>query len=166
MRASDAQLAQLLERYGLAPPAIGGSDSLAASRGGHIGLLRLLRDDAGAKLEFTLGRTRVTAEPPHSFEEAKQIVDQVRSEAALPHDSSFEHMVAGLLLKATTLFEECTASCFELRSLHLHPTSYHIGGATLIHPKPIRVKAPLDGKSREVRSVFSVRPGASMRPPR
>lgn len=166
MKATDAQVAQLLERYGLAPPAIGGSDSLAASKGGHIGLLRLFRDDAGAKLEFTLGRTRVTAEPPHNLDQAAIIVGDVRSKAAFAHDPSFEHMIAGLLLKATTLFDQCAASCLELRSLHLHPTSYHIGGATLVHSKPIRVKAPLDGKSRDVRSIFSVRHGASMRPPR
>lgn len=166
MKASDAKVKQLLERYGLAPPAVGGSDSLAASHGGRVGLLRLLRNDAGARLEFTLGRTRVTAEPPHSVDEAEVIVGELRSKAALPNDPSFEHMVAGLLLKATTLFDDCAASCFELRSLHLHPTSYHIGGATLVHPKPIRVKAPLDGKSREVWSVFSVRHGGSMRPPR
>lgn len=166
MKATDAQVGQLMERYGLAPPSIGGSDSLAASQGGYIGLLRLLRDDAGAKLEFTVGRTRVTATPPQRLDEAQRIVAELRSKAALPHDPSFEHMLAGLLLKATTLFDQCAASCFELRSLRLHPTSYHIGGATLVHSKPIHVKAPLDRKSRQVRSVFSVRHGESMRPPR
>src|SRR5579871_859487 len=131
MKANDTQLALLLDRYGLAPTAIGGSDSFTASQGGHIGLLRLLRNDAGAKLEFTLGRTRVAAEPTRTFDRAEKIAHEVISKAGLANDPSFEHMLAGLFVKATALFEECAASRFELRCLHLHPTSYHIGAATL-----------------------------------
>lgn len=166
MRATDDEIARLLARYEIAPVAVRGSDSMKAARGGRIANLCIDREDHAERLILTVGRKEVGGDPPHDLTEARAIVGELRSEAAIPDDPSFEHMLADLLVKAVKLFEETQATRFELSSLRLHPTSYHIGKATLLHDKPLRVKARLGPDSHDRRAVFDHRHGDSIKNPK
>jgi hypothetical protein len=166
MRATDDEIARLLARYKIAPLAVRGSDSMKASRGGRMANLCIAREDGAERLILTVAGKRADGNLPHDLAGARAIVGTLRSEAALPDDPSFEEMLADLLVKAAKLFEETGATRFELSSLRLHPTSYHIGKVTLLHDKPLHVKARLEPDSHDRRAVFDHRHGDSTRFPK
>jgi len=166
MRATDNEIARLLARYGIAPLAVRGSDSMKAARRGRMANLLIAREENAEILTLTVGGKRTRSNRPHDLAEARAIVVALRSAAALPDDPSFEHMLADLLVKAAKLFEETGATRFELSSLRLHPTSYHIGKATLLHDKPLHIKARLEPDSHDRRAVFDHRHGDSTKNPK
>jgi hypothetical protein len=166
MKATDKELARLLARYEIAPLAARGSDSMKASRGGRVADLLIAREEDAEMLTLTVGEKRTRSNLPHDLAEARAIVGTLRSEAALPNDPSFEHMLADLLMKAARLFEETGATRFELSSIRLHPTSYHVGKATLLHEKVLHVKARLKPDSHDRRAVFDHRHGDSIKNPK
>jgi hypothetical protein len=54
----------------------------------------------------------------------------------LPHDPSFERMLAELLLRASKLFENAHATKLEFSFV-----TYHIGEVTLLTDKPLHAEA-------------------------
>ena len=166
MKATNGEIEQLLARHGIAPLAMRGSDSMEAARGGRAASLCIAREGNAEILTVTVGGKRAGGNPPHGIAEARAIVEALRSEAALPNDRSFEHMLADLLVKAAKIFEETGATKFEMSSIRLHPTSYHIGEATLIHDKPLHVKARLESDSHDRHAVFNHRHGDSTKFPK
>ncbi len=166
MEATKTEIDRLLERSGIAPLEIHGTDSSAAARGGREGNLCIVRSDGRDIAVLTVGNGRADGPVPHNLAEALAIVQMLRAKAAIPDDASFEHMLGDLLVKATKLFEESGATKFELGSLRLHPTSYHAGSATLIHDKPLHVGARLEPDSHDRRAVFDHRHGDSIKNPK
>ena len=166
MKATAIEIARLLERNGIAPIAAEGTNAREAARGGREGNLCILHTGDRDLAVFTIGEHRAEGAPPHDFAEALPMIEQLRAEGGVPNDASFEHMLADLLVKATKLYEESGATKFELASLHLHPTSYHIGEATLIHDKPLHVTARLEPHSHDRRAVFDHRHGDALKNPK
>ena len=166
MRATDDEVAELLARYEIRPLAVHGSDSMRAAQGGRISNLCIVRKNDGGTLTVMIGDKSATADLPRGLTGACRIVERLRSQAALPNDPSLEHMLADLLVKAARLFEETGATRFELSSLRLHPASYHIGKATLLHEKPLHVKERLEPDSHDRRAIFDHRHGDSTRFPK
>jgi hypothetical protein len=161
MKATDAEIERLLARHGIAALGIRGGDSIEASRGGWAANLCITHSGGSDTLALTISGVRAEGHPPHDLADALSIVSTLRSQAAVPDDPSFEHMLADLLVKAAKVFEETEATKFELSSLRLHPTSYHIGKATLLHDKALHVKARLKPDTHDRHAVFSHRHGDS-----
>ncbi len=166
MKATATEIERLLERSGIAPLGVGGTNAAEAARGGREANLCILRTDGRDVVVFTIGSARAEGTPPRDLTEALAIVQSLRTQAAVPDDASFEHMLGDLLVKATKVYEESGATKFELASLHLHPTSYHVGKATLIHEKPLHLTARLDPHSHDNRAVFDHRHGDSLKNPK
>jgi hypothetical protein len=167
MKATETEIERLLASHGIASLGTGGGDSAEAARGGRIAELRIeRRDDTESILTVTIGSHFVESRPPHDDAEAQSIIASLRSQGAIPDDASFEHMLADLLIKAAKMFEDCEATSLEFRPLHLHPASYHIGKATLIHGKALKTKARLQPDSHDRHAVFDHRHGDSTKFPR
>jgi hypothetical protein len=166
MRATDDEIARLLMRYKIGPLTVRGSNSRKAAEGGRMADLCIFRENGAERLTVTVGGKRAGGDLPRGLTEARAIVAELRSEAALPNDPSFEHMLADLLVKSAKLFEESAATRFELSRVRLHPTSYYIGKATLLHQKPLHVKTRLEPDSHDRRAVFNHRHGDSTKFPK
>ncbi len=162
IKATNKELDRLFATHGLAPLEAEGSDSAQASRGGRIAAAFFeRRSDLSAALTASVGDHRVQSDLPSDLEDARKIVASLKRQGAIPSDASFENMVADLLLRASALFDESGASSLELAPVHLHPSSYHIGGAVLLHDKPLHTKERLSHDAHDRHAVFNHRHGDS-----
>ncbi len=166
MNAKKEEIEILLACHGLASPAVGGTGSAAAATGGRIADLTIERTAEGPQLGLAVDGGRSDAPLPHERQAALAIVADLRAKARLPDDASFEHMLADLLVKAAKLFEDSGATKLEFASLHLHPSSYHIGEVTLLHDKPLHLTPRLAGDSHDRRAIFDHRHGDSTKFPK
>ena len=166
MKATDEQIRILLQRHGIAPLAVSGSDSAQAARGGRLGRLRLLRENGRTVLELTVGGVSTVAPPPGEPAEALAILRPLQSAHALPADESFARMLGDLLVKSAALFEDSAAVELDFSSLRLHPASYHIGSAELVTDKPLHLKARMEPDSHDRRAVFDHRHGDALKNPK
>jgi hypothetical protein len=147
MKATDVEVARLLESHGIDPVAIGGNDTLLASRGGRVGSVVVAPRDSGDVMVVTVEGKSAQGVPPQTQAEALALVATLRGEGAIAGDTSSEHMLADLLVKTAKLYHDTDATLLEFRDLHLHPTAYHIGAVTLLHDKPLHTKARLESDS-------------------
>jgi len=161
MNAKPEEIEILLACHGLASPVVHGSDCAAAATGGRVANLTIERTDDGPHLRITVGDYRCDAPAPRERQAALAVVADLRAQGSLPGDVSFEHMLAGLLLKAAKLFDDSGATKVEFASLHLHPSSYHIGDVTIVHDKPLHLTPRLEPDSHDRRASFDHRHGDS-----
>ncbi|HVN68248.1 MAG TPA: hypothetical protein VMU38_01145 [Candidatus Binatia bacterium] len=166
MKATETEIARLLARYGIAPIETRGTASARAAAGGRTATIYLSRAEGPAQLTLSVGGVTVTAVPPNDLSGALAVVRNLQAMGGLPGDASFEHMLAGLLEKAVRLFDETGATAFALSSLHLHPTSYHIGEATLLHEKPLELKPRLEPDTHDRHAIYDHRHGDSTKFPK
>jgi len=166
MKATDVEVARLLESHGIDPVAIGGTDTLAASRGGRVGSIAVAPREIGDVMVVTVEGKSAEAAPPQTKAEALAMVTGLRTHGAIAGDASSEHMLADLLVKTAKLYHDTGASLLEFSDLHLHPTAYHIGAVTLLHDKPLHTKARLEPDSHDRRAVFDHRHGDSTKFPK
>jgi hypothetical protein len=162
MKATKAEIERLLASHGIAPLLVSGSDSAKAAQGGRIAQLRIEQDeDRPSLLTIAIAGHSAQSPVPHDLGDARAVVASLRAQGALPSDSSFEHMLADLLLKASRLFEDSEASRLAFSRVHLHPSSYHVEEVELIHEKPLHTEARLAPDSHDRRAVFDHRHGDS-----
>lgn len=166
MKATDVEVARLLESHGIAPVTTGGTDTLEASRGGRVGSIAVAPRDAGDVMLVTVEGKSAEGAPPQSQAEALEIVAELRSEGAIAGDASSEHMLADLLVKTAKLYRDTGATLLELSELHLHPTAYHIGAVKLLHDKPLHTKPRLEPDSHDRWAAFDHRHGDSTKFPK
>lgn len=167
MKATQEEISELLERHGIAPVEPRGTDAAEAARGGWIAALSFVRSNGGAPLlTFEVDGVVAEALTPPDAQAARALVAKIRGEARLPHDASFERMLADLFLRAAKLFAESGGTRLDLESLHLHPTAYHIGKVTLELEKPLHLQKRLDPDSHDRHAVFTHRHGSSARFPK
>lgn len=166
MKATQKEIEELLASHKISPVEIAGTSSAQAAGGGRPASLSIVRREEGAVLSFTIGDVLAQSLPPRDISEARRIVSKLRAEARLPEDASFEHMLAELLVRISDMFEDSGATKLEFESLRLHPSSYHIGKVTLLHDKPLHLKARLEPDSHDRGAVFSHRHGDRTRFPK
>ncbi len=166
MKATLDQIERLLARHKIASTKVEGSDSAAATQGGWRADLTIRRRPPDDVLILTVGTAMLERSRPTDETSAGKIVEEVRIPARLPHDPSFERMLAELLLRASKLFEDAHATKLEFSFLRLHPSTYHIGEVTLLTDKPLHVEARLEPDSHDRRAVFDHRHGDSTTNPR
>lgn len=166
MKAAPEQVEELLARHRIASTRSDGTDSVAAAHGGRLAKLWIVRRGEDAILTLGIGNANFERVAPEDEASARDIVRDIRELARLPHDVSFEHMFAELLLRASKLFEDAQAQRLEFSSLRLHPNSYHIGEVTLLLDKPLHLRPRLEPHSHDRRAVFDHRHGDAIDNPR
>lgn len=166
MKATLDQIERLLARHKIASTKVEGSDSAEAAQGGWQADLIIQRRPPHDVLILAVGNATFERSRPTDETSAGKIVEEIRIPARLPHDPSFEHMLAELLLRASKLFEDAHATKLEFSSLRLHRSTYHIGEVTLLTDKPLHVEARLEPDSHDRRAVFDHRHGDSTINPR
>lgn len=166
MKATDVEVARLLESHGIASVATGGNDTLEASRGGRVGSIAVAPRDTGDVMVVTVEGRSAEGAPPQTQADALAIVADLRNQGAIAGDTSSEHMLADLLVKTTKLYHDTGATLLEFNDLHLHPTAYHVGAVTLLHDKPLHTKARLESDSHDRWAAFDHRHGDSTKSPK
>lgn len=166
MEATREEIDILLACHGLSSPAVAGTDSAAAATGGRVADLQIERTGDGAQMHLQVGEGRCDAPAPRDRDAALAIAETLRADARLPHDASFEHMLADLFYKASKMFADSGATRLAFSPLHLHPASYHIGHVTLLHEKPLHLTPRLEHDSHDRHAVFDHRHGDSTKFPK
>jgi hypothetical protein len=166
VKATVDQIERLLARHKIASTKVEGSDSAASAHGGWRADLTIQRRPPHDIVILDVGNATLERSRPTDETSARKIVAEIRIAARLPHDPSFEHMLAELLLRASNLFEDVHATTLEFSSLRLHSSTYHIGEVTLLTDKPPHVAARLEPDSHDRRAVFDHRHGDSTTNPR
>ena len=165
MKLTRSELDELMARHGLAPLIPGGTDASEAARGGILATVDIAPGEV-ALMRVGIEGVTATGRCPLDFVHASGIVEEFREGRLLPHDTSFQHMFAHLLMKLSELYVASGANMLSISELHLHPASYHIEDLAIDGAGPRRLARRLEPDSHDRRAVFSHRHGDSVKFPK
>ena len=104
----------------------------------------------GKTISLAIGQQCVLHPCPLDEAQAERAVAQLHNVGALPADTSFQKLVAHLLVKSSQLYEQENIDAFTFENVHLHPTGYEIGAARMWRTKPLH----LTPRARSTRPDF------------
>lgn len=153
-----ADIDRLLERHGIASTLAEGTDTQAAATGGRVATIAVSRSEERTVISLTIGEVRMEGPIPLDATQARSMVERLQSHQKLPaKDPSFDRMVIDLLLKISEMYAESGAHSLTFESVHLHPTSYHIGSVAMQCETPLHVKPRRESEGVDRRATFTQR---------
>ena len=142
--ATDSDIRELLMRHGIAPLAVAGSGSAAASAGGTIATIRVAREGSQAHISVTIDDVRASRPCPLDLANAASLVQSFRGKVIPAHDESFDRMFEHLLMKISAMYVDTGAESLDFESVHLHQSAYHVGSVRLESIAHLNVKPRLE----------------------
>lgn len=149
MKATDEEIAILLERSGIAPTSVGGSRSKVAAQDGVFAAIVIQRNGDEDTLTVTVHGQHASVQLPADEGRLMQMIETLRSKHAIPIATAFEHMLLHLLQRVIHLYAMSSATELVLAPVHLHGASYHIDKVVLYHDRPLHLKARIEKTGRD-----------------
>ena len=147
MKATEKEIAILLERVGLDPVSVLGSRSKDAARGGIVA--RISVSGETPELSIVIGNVRAAAHLPVDDDRVTLMLETLEKQKVIPHHAAFTHMLSHLLIKTAQMYLASGASNLTLDSVHLRENGYHIGNVDLNHSRPLHLKARAESSGRD-----------------
>lgn len=148
MKATEQEIAILLERAGISPVRAAGSRSKAAAEGGVIARMFVQGRD-NPELSMIVGDVRCAAHLPIDEERAVMMVETLIERHAVPHEARFQHMLIDLLVRITRMYMAADATSLSLDPVHLHKNGYHVDRVVLTHERPLHLKPRVESTGRD-----------------